>query len=303
MADKKDYKGLLKTYKVYADNWLKAQSRIDTDYLLGLAYESAGATNVAVDKFGKTLERLAQLKGSPNEKEVRVNEYLPTTDAVNLKIALNHFENKEFQVAYQALDKIKNPLQLTEEEQILRIILASKLYEQKGDTESSIRYLSELVRLWNGSIDLALPVYVRLAEMQTKQNSVSDAMKTYKKCIEIVVKQEKPDGRLLKQIDRSYLNLLVKQNQPDEAINMLSQLIQKFDPAEKMAEEKYQLGLLQFKKGELKKASQTWETIVENDADIWKKLAKEKLQQASWDESYKKHLKRIPAMSSMEGPQ
>ena len=303
LADKKDYKGLLKTYKNYADSWLKGQTRIDTDYLLGLAYESAGANGVAVEKFTKTLDRLTQLKGSPLEKEVRVNEYLPTTDGVNLKIALNQNENKNFQVAYQALEKIKNPLQLSEEEQIQRIILASKLYEQKGDTETSIRYLTELVRLWKGSAELALPVYVRLAEMQAKQNSVSDAITTYKKSLEIVLKQEKPDGRLLKEIDRAYLALLIKQSQPEEAGTMLSQLIQKFDPIEKMSEEKYQLGLLQFKKGELKKAGQTWETIAENDSDIWKKLAKEKLQQANWDDSFKKHIKRIPAMSQMEGPQ
>ncbi len=303
LADKKDYKGLLKTYKNYSDNWLKGQGRIDTDFLLGLAYESAGASSVAVDKFTKTLQRMNQLKGSPQEKEVRVNEYLPSSDELSLKISANQFENKNFQEAYKTLEQIKNPLQLKEEDQIQRIILASNLYEQKGDTESSIRYLSELARLWKGSPDLALPVFVRLAEVQAKNNSVSDAIITYKKCVETVLGQEKPDESLLKKIDRQYLALLIKQSQSEEAISMLSKLIQKFDPQEKMSEEKYQLGLLQFKKGELKKADQTWSTISESENDIWKKLAKEKMQQANWDESYKKHIKRIPAMSQMEGPQ
>lgn len=303
LADKKDYKGLLKTYKNYADNWLKGQTRIDTDYLLGLAYENAGAFGVAIDKFGKTADRLSKLVGAPQEKEVRVNEYLPTADGLNLKLSASQFENKDFQSAYQSLEKIKNPLQLTEEEQIQRILLASQLYEQKGDTDTSIRYLSELARLWKGSAELALPVYIRLAEMQVKKNAVSDALSNFKKSLDILVQQDNADEKVVKQLGRSYLDLLVKQDQNDEAISMLGQLVQKFDPKMKMSEEKYQLGYLHFKKGELKKAEQSWAGIAESQGDIWKKLANEKLQQASWDDSYKKHIKRIPAMSQMEGQQ
>jgi tetratricopeptide (TPR) repeat protein len=301
LADKKEYKNLLKTYKEYADTWLKGQSRIDTDYLLGLAYENAGVYGVSIDKFTKTAERLNAIKGSPQEKIVRVNQYLPTTEGLELKIALNAFENKNFQQAYQTLEKIKNPLQLTEEEQVERIVLASKLYEQKGDTETSIRYLSELSRLWKGNPELALPAVTRLADMQTKQNLVQEAIATYKKSLDIMLKQEKPELRILSQVSRAYLDLLNKQNQGDEAKAMLTQIVQKLDPKLKLSEQKYQLGLLYFKSGEIKKAQQTWETITDSEDGIWKKLAQEKLQQSGWDESYKKHIKRIPAMSKLEG--
>lgn len=303
LADKKDFKDLLKTYKNYADGWLKGQNRIDTEFLLGLAYENAGASGVAVEKFGKTLERLNKLAGAPEEKEVRVNEYLPSLDELNLKLSQNLYADKEFQSAYKALERIKNPLQLSEADQINRILLASKLYEQKGDTETSIRYLSELGRLWKGSPDLALPVYMRLGDMQVKQNSVSDALGNYKKSLEILLKQENPDQYTVKELGRSYLAILEKQNQTDDAISVMNQLVKKFDPKYKMNEEKYQLGALYFNKGELKKAEQTWAAISESEGGIWKKLANEKLQQANWDESYKKHIKRIPAMSQMEGQQ
>lgn len=302
-SDQKDFKGLLKTYKNYSDSWLKGQSRIDTDYLLGLAYENAGAVGTAIEKFSKTLDKLKLLKGSAQEKEVRVNEYLPTSDGLNLRLASNLFENKDFQSAYQSLEKIRNPLELTEEEQVQRILLASKLYEQKGDVETSIRYLSELGRLWKGAPELVLPVNVRLAEMQVKQNAVSDALANFRKSLDVILGQEKPDDRLLKQVDRAYLDLLVKQDQTEEAISMLKQVIQKFDAQQNVSEEKYQLGLLYFKKGELKKAEQAWAGISDSGTEIWKKLANEKLQQANWDESYRKHIKRIPAMSQMEGQQ
>jgi tetratricopeptide (TPR) repeat protein len=303
LADKKEFKDLLKTYKNYADSWLKGQNRIDTDYLLGLAYENAGAYGVAVEKFGKTLEGLNRLTGSPQEKEIRVNEYLPSLDEINLKLSENLYADKEFQSAYKSLERIKNPLQLSEEDQVSRIMLASKLYEQKGDIETSIRYLSELGRLWKGSPDLALPVYMRLGDMQVKQNSVSDAISNYKKSLDILLKQESPNQYTVKELGRSYLAILEKQKQPDDAIAMMTQLVQKFDSKYKMSEEKYQLGALYFNKGELKKAEQTWAGISDAEGGIWKKLANEKLQQASWDESYKKHIKRIPAMSQMEGQQ
>jgi tetratricopeptide (TPR) repeat protein len=300
LADNKKFKELLKTYKVYADTWLKTQTRIDTDYLLGLAYENAGAYKISDEKFNKTLVRLNEIKGTPLEKVVRVNEYLPSIDSLYLKIAMDSFENNNFQNAYQTLEKIKNPMLLSEEEQVERIILASKLYEQKGDTETSIRYLAELSRLWKGSNDLSLPALVRLADMQTKHNSISDALATYKKAFEVILKQENPEIRFLKQISRYYSDLLVKQNRSEEAAEMLSQTIQKFDEKYKLSEEKFQLGQLYFKKGEIKKAEQSWATIPNDEKEIWKKLAQEKLQQSTWDESYKKHIKRIPAMSQME---
>lgn len=303
LADKKSFKDLLKTYKHYADSWLKGQNRIDTNYLLGLAYENAGAYGVAVEKFGKTLDGLNKLAGSPQEKEVRVNEYLPTMDELNLKLSENLFADKEYQNAYKSLEKIKSPLQMNEEDQISRILLASKLYEQKGDIETSIRYLSELARLWKGSPDLALPVYMRLADMQVKQNAVSDAIGNYKKSLDILLGQENPDQYKVKELGRSYLAILEKQKQTDEGILFMNQLIKKFDSKYKMSEEKYQLGALYFGKGELKKAEQTWAGISESEGGIWKKLANEKLQQASWDENFKKHIKRIPAMSQMEGQQ
>jgi hypothetical protein len=60
------------------------------------------------------------------------------------------------------------------------------------------------------------------------------------------------------------------------------------------------LGDLLFKKGEIKKAGAVWEKIKDENDNIWKKLAQEKLNQADWDTNYKKHIKRIPAMAQKE---
>ncbi|MBC7741679.1 MAG: tetratricopeptide repeat protein [Bdellovibrionaceae bacterium] len=299
LVDNQKFKEVLKTYRGYSDNWLKGQNRIDTDYLIGLAYENAGAYNVSIEKFNKTLSRIEALKGTPREKATLVNEYLPSTDELYLKVAASHFENKNFQDAYQALEKIQDPLSLPETEQLQRVLLASKLYEQKGDYETSIRYLSELTRLWEGKAQLLMPALLRLAEMQTKKNDVSDAIRTYQRAVDIMLANE-TEAQMLHTLGKDYPELLIRQAKTEDAIKVLSQLINKFAEKHSMAQEKYLLGNLHFKNGEIKKAEQAWSQIKGADSDIWKKLSTEKLKQALWDEDYKKHIKRIPAMSQVE---
>ncbi|MBC7420787.1 MAG: tetratricopeptide repeat protein [Bdellovibrio sp.] len=302
LVDQEKYKDVLKTYREYADTWLKGQNRIDTDYLLGVAYNHAGAYNVAIEKFNKTLARLQNVKGTAKEKVVLVNEYLPSIDDLHLQTANAYFENKNYQDAYQSLEKIKNPLDMPEAEQLQRVMLASKLYEQKGDLEISIRYLSELSRLWEGKSQLLMPALLRLAEMQAKNNDISDSLKTYQKTFDIVLAETGTDQKNVSVLAKEYPELLVRQNKSDEAIPVLAQMIAKYSEKFPMSQEKYFLGSLYFKNGEIKKAEQAWSQIKGDDSKIWKKLSEEKLKQASWDDDYKKHIKRIPAMSQMEEP-
>lgn len=300
LAEEKNFKKLLQTHQMYSDTWLHHQNRIDTDYMLGLSYENAGDYDTAIEKFSSTMEKLSRITNTPQEKEIRIKEHLPTIDSLQLKIAENLFENKKFQDSYKGLEKIKFPLKLTEEDQIKRIILASKLYEQKGDAETAIRYLSEMSRLWKGSLDVELPALIRLGEMQNKYNNPAISMETFKNCREIILKQERPDLLQLRRISRNFVEISAQQKKSDEAIQFLEGLVKKFDSQLNLSEEKYELGQLYFAKGEIKKASLAWESIPEDKNEIWKKLANEKLQQANWDSSYKKHIKRIPAMSQME---
>ncbi len=302
LTDQGQYRNVLKTYRQYSDTWLKGQNRIDTDYLLGLAYDHAGAYNVSIDKFNKTLARLQNIKGTSKEKAILVNEYLPSIDDLLLKTSNAYYENKNYQDAYQSLEKIKNPLDMAEEQQLERVMLASKLYEKKGDLETSIRYLSELSRIWEGKSALLMPALLRLAEMQTKKNDISDALNTHQKNLDIMLADETADPKNISELAKEYPALLIKQNKPTEAIPVLSQLISKFSSKYPMSQEIYSLGSLYFKNGEIKKADQTWAQLKGDDSQIWKKLSEEKLKQASWDDDYKKHIKRIPAMSQIEEP-
>ena len=300
LSDLGEYKELLKTYRQYSDTWIKTHSRIDTDYFLALSYEQAGVFEYAIEKYKKVLDGMVAIKGSVHEKEIYVNQYLPTFDSLNLRLAKNSYDNISFQESYQYLIKIQTPLALSEVDQVERVQLASKLYEQKGDSVTSIRYLSDLSNLWSGDEVLSLPVQFSLAEMQTQKNDISDAIATYEKCRSILIKNDNASQSDLTHLLNSYSKLLVNQRKEDDAISLLNEVFQKFGNKYNMNQEKYLLGDLYFKKGETKKAEQAWSNIKDEGSKIWKGLSEEKLKQASWDVDYKKHLKRIPAMTQLE---
>src|SRR5690606_14923545 len=66
---KTDY---LKAFQIYGQNagsWLKGSDRIDTDYLLGLAFERSGVPEEAQKKYQKVINKLYSIKGTQEEKE------------------------------------------------------------------------------------------------------------------------------------------------------------------------------------------------------------------------------------------
>ena len=298
LADLGDYKNLLKTYKQYADTWLKTDRRIDTDYFLGQSYESAGAFEAALEKYKVVEAQLLKLQGTGKEKETYINQYLPTLDALYLRLAQNYADNQQPQEAYQYLEKIQKPLALSDADQVQRVSLASILYEAKGDSSTSIRYLSELSNLWKGEEKLSLPVQFKLAEMQAAKGDVAGAIETYEKCQAILLNNKEAEEQDLTKFVNSYTKVLVDNGKNDDAIKMIGGVVDKFGQFA-FNQERYLLGDLLFKKGEVKKAGVVWEKIKDDD-NIWKKLSGEKLKQAQWDADYKSHIKRIPAMAQKE---
>lgn len=299
LSAKADYKELLKTYKQYSDTWLKTDRRIDTDYFLGLAYEHAGAYDAALEKYQKVADQLSKIKGTAGEKELYVNQYVPHFDNLYLRQAQSFYENAKPQEAYQLLQKIEKPLALSEGEQVERVRLASRLYEAKGDNGTAIRYLKELGQLWQGDPKLSVPVLFKLAAMQIQEKDVNSAIQTYERCKDILLQGKDSSEADLARLADSYAQVLVENKRSKEAITMLNEVIEKYDQLP-FNEQRYLLGDLYFKNGETKKADVVWQKIKDNDNNVWKSLSQEKLKQAAWDVNYKKHLKRIPAMSLLE---
>lgn len=300
LSDSGKHKDVLKTFQKYSDTWLNRSDRIDTDYYLGLAYDAAGDYDVALEKYQKIQKGMQAIKGTPKEKWVQVTENLPTEDSLSLHIAQTQYQLKNFQQAYQQLEKIKAPHLLSEPDQIQRIQMASSLYEQKGDVDTAMRYLSELVRVWNGKPELSVGVMIRLAEMQNKKGQIEEAQKTLLKVIDIADTNNKVIPRDIIKAGNLSADLFQKENKSDEAAKRYSFLLTKYGADHNLAEERYKLGDLYFKKGEIKKAQDVWAQFQGEGSQFWAKLSSDKLRQSQWKDDYKKYLKRIPAMSQIE---
>ena len=295
------HKDVLKTYQKYADTWIKHQDRIDTDFYLGLAYEMAGDYDVALEKYNKTLNNMQLVKGTEREKWIAVTENLPSEDNLNLRVANVYFQNRNFQKSFEQLEKIKVPQLLSESDQIVRVQLASDLYEKKGDVDTALRYLTELVRVWNGKPELSTGALSRIAEMQIKKKNPEEAQKSLEKILEIASKNRKVSPRDVISAANLSADLYLKQDKLDDAAKKYSFLLEKFDESQNLVEERYKLGDIYFKKGELKKAENIWAKLKGPKATVWSKITENKLKEAQWKDDYKKYLKRIPAMSKMEG--
>jgi lipopolysaccharide biosynthesis regulator YciM len=90
----------------------------------------------------------------------------------------------------------------------------------------------------------------------------------------------------------------MEQNDPDKAILSLTSILDNYEEQKDYSAARFKLGEIYFNKGEIQKASETWKPLKEKNGGFWYKLAQEKLSGADWDGTYKKYVKRIPAMSN-----
>lgn len=285
------HRDVLKVYQKYADTWIRKQENADTFYYLGKAYQSAGAYEEALKKYDLVEQKLA----NPTPL-TRLNTGGPKFEEVYLKQAQAMYEMKNLQKSEQTLDKIKNTEILSPTEQIERVELASKLHENRGDNDTAIRYLSEIVRLWKDKPDLVIDSAIRLAKLWNKTEMPL-------KGIEILdqMSKEKITKENVRRLHKAKSEIALAARIPDTAINSLTFLINnEKNPNANLAEEKYRLGDLYFQKGEIKKAENVWSSFEGNDDQFWSKLADEKMKSSQWQDEYKKYLKRIPAAVGVE---
>lgn len=292
--------GALKTHSQYIDTWLKNSKRLDTKYNVGRAFEMGGAPVEAEKYYKDVLNRTYAIRGTPEAKEIQVKEQIPSEDELNLRLASVFTQEMKYNQAYEYLKNIKTPEKLDENSQIERVNLAVRLLESRGDNESAIRYLGELLRTWKGRPQLVAEPYLKLAELQAKQGRAAESQQA----LEMVDKLQTDSGKVAGPVHAKALEMMgdlyLEKGQKDSAISSYDKLLEKYEEARPLSSIRYKLGQIYFKQGEIQKAAEVWNDFKGEKSEFWNNLAKEQLKNSEWRDGYKKYIKRIPAMSENE---
>ncbi|MBS1971516.1 MAG: tetratricopeptide repeat protein [Bdellovibrionales bacterium] len=295
-----DFIKALKTHSKYAENWLKNSDRIDTKFYLANAFEMAGAQEQAEKYYRDVLNQVYAIKGSTADKELTATKRKPSEDELNLRLANTTFQQKKFNQAYDYLRNIKNPENLSEAQQIERVRVAVDLLEKRGDLDSAVRYLTELLKTWKGQASLVAEPYLRLAQLEVKQGKPDSAIESLKK-IDILMNDSKAvpvnvHAKSLELLGQLYLD---KGDGPN-AIAAFDKLLSTYEETRPLSSIRYKLGQIYFKKGEVQKAADVWSPLKGHKNQFWYNLAQEQLKNSEWRDDYKKYIQRIPAMSKQQ---
>jgi tetratricopeptide (TPR) repeat protein len=298
LVDSGNFIQALKVHNQYSDNWLKPSKRIDTKFNVARAFEQAGVLKQAYKLYQDTLNQIYAVKGTAAEKERNVFEKLPSEDELNLRLAVVQAHLNQMAPAYDSLKNIKNPHLLSDREQIERVQLASGLLDKRGETESAIRYLSELLREWSGIPELVAEPYLNLAQLELKLGKKEDAVKSLTKISTLMDDSKKVAPAVHAKSLEMLGEIQLEKGEKNQAIKTYEKLLSLYGATRPLASYRYKVGQLYFEAGEVKKAEETWQDLKNEKNDFWYKLSQEQLKGSEWKDEYKKYIKRIPAMSS-----
>ncbi|WP_413575971.1 tetratricopeptide repeat protein [Bdellovibrio sp. HCB290] len=297
-VEKGEFIGALKTHSEYSDNWLKNSHRLDTKYNVGRAFEMAGTPTESARYYKDVLNRVYAMAGTQEAKEINVKEQVPSVEELNLRLAAVSEADQKYNQAYEYLKNIKNPEKLTEKEQIERVGVAVRLLERRGDTDSAVRYLGELLRTWKGQPELVAEPYLRLSELQLKQGKKEDALQALNMIDKLMVDSKKVSpvvhAKALEMMGNTYL----ESNQKDKAISAYGNLLEQYEDKRPLSSIRYKLGQIYFNRGDVQKAAEVWNEFKGQKSGFWKNLAQEQLKNSEWRDGYKKYIQRIPAMAA-----
>lgn len=290
----------LKTHSQYADNWLKNSKRLDTKYNVGRAFEMAGVPVEAERYYKDVLNRIYAIRGTAEAKEIQVKEQIPSEDELNLRLSNVFTQEQKYNQAYDYLKNIKAPEKMDEKSQIERVNIAVRLLEKRGDNDSAVRYLGELLRTWKGQPQLVAEPYLKLAELQVKQSKPDEAIQS----LEMIDKLQSDSGKISPVVHAKALEMMgdiyLDKKQQDLATGSYEKLLEKYEDNRPLSSIRYKLGQIYFKAGEIQKAAEVWNDFKGDKSGFWKNLAQEQLKNSEWRDGYKKYIKRIPAMSENE---
>lgn len=290
----------LKYYSKYSSNWLYKNDRIDVDYNIARAYELAGALPEADRGYEKTLEKRLKIVGTENEKERKVNENLPSVDTIRLRLARTDMKDRKYTDAYKRINEIKIDKLPSETERAEAVQIQASLAEERNEYDVAEKKLRDLIKTWKGEADKLMPIHNRLAKVLLKMNKNIEAELEANQVREYCL-SKKCDKLWLKDAYETKGASLEKQKRNLAALENYQEFLEKHEGDFGLYSIRYRAGELLYEKGDLKSARNMWSKLQGGNGETYWKIAQEKLQHAEWQDEYKKYIKRVPAMTHLQG--
>ncbi len=290
--------GALKLHNQYGELWLKGSGRIDTVYNLGRAFEQAGAYKESDFLFRETINLLTAAKNSAQAREHSVFEHLPTTDQVYLRLAHVKKELGETSKSYDYLKEIKDPIKLTESQQVERMQIAVHLLKEKGDVDTAKVYLRDLIDNWKGQPTQVVGVRLTLAELELGAHDYAKAEKVLNSNVSDLEDSKRvPTEDHLKTL--KLLSDVYSQSSNTKANEqLLEKMLETYQDKDLLHAYRFRLGKLYYDEGNIQKANETWKVLDQKKETFWWSIARNYLKDSEWKDKYQKYIERIPAMAN-----
>jgi tetratricopeptide (TPR) repeat protein len=281
----------------YSGTWLKNSDRIDVPYIVGGAFENAGAYNEAEKIYRSALAQRKAIVGTDIEKEKKVQEHLPSVSSLNLRLAAVLSQERNYIEAYQHLKAIGGT-ELTPEENIERVRLSALIAEQRNDLPKAREALLELSKRWQGDPALLAPVHLQLAQTYLKLNDPKQSEYYADKALAGESGEAKVDERVVAGAFQVKGDAMIAQKKAMAAVESYQKLLERFEEKMPLASIRYKVGQILFDHGDLQGASDVWKRLEGTPNEFLWKIGKAKLEDSQWKGEYNKYINRIPAMTS-----
>lgn len=296
--EQKDFLTALNFYEKYSSTWLRSVDRVDIPYFIGLAFEQGGVFDRSQEIYQKIGKKIDQMANTLEGKTRNVHEHIPSRDTVSLRLAAVAIEQRAYNNANEFLKEIKEPHRLTKKEQVERIQLLARVAEERGHLNEAKKHLNHLVEEWQSETRLLAPVLLRLARIELATGQESAAIRHVDR---VLNEKSLIDEDILASCYEVKGDGLMKLGQDLAAAKSYMELLDRFEDKRHLGGVRFKAGQILFDQGDLRGAEQVWARLDPERDALYKKIADERMDQVEWDETYKKYIDRIPAMSGLRG--
>ncbi|MBK9292855.1 MAG: tetratricopeptide repeat protein [Oligoflexia bacterium] len=277
------------------DTWLKDNQRIDSDYILGQAYEKIHLNDDAAKFYEKALSKLKQLDVSDEKRRI-LNELPIDEDKIHLKLAKNYFKEDNLKKASIHLDNVKFESKLNSTEKIEYNVIKATVNEKEAKYDVALVQLKKLCDFWSGKPELLIEPYYKISKIYELQKNTQEALLWSEKAIKLIggAKFESLNKDLVREVLKYSAELESKNKNYSKAIGIYKQIIEKFTGSDTpLASIRYSLGKLYFDQNDVRGAELVWALLKEEkDATLWLKMAQENLAQMKWSEKLKRYVRK-----------